>query len=157
VASIYTNKTTGMNQVDNEVVTFAVPTFVDVASGGTLKMTGSISGTGFNKAGGGTLILSGVNELVNTPTPDGLIDGTYLMGGTLVLNNNQALGTGDLDIEGGTLQSGAAPGTVITLANNVTVEKTGSISGSQDFDFTGTWHILSGQTLTVNNSAGTDF
>jgi autotransporter-associated beta strand protein len=79
-----------------------------------------------------------------------------LHAGTVIVGSNTALGIGDLQLEGGTIQSGAASGSTIMLANNFTVpaEFTTTVSGSQNLTFTGTGHLLAGATLTVDNSHG---
>lgn len=69
------------------------------------------------KEGAGTLVLSGNNTYAG---------GTQLVDGTLVANNNQALGTGALTIRGGTLGSQ----TNAVVANNVVVQGDFGIAAS---------------------------
>jgi autotransporter-associated beta strand protein len=147
--SIIANNTVGNNQIDANVNTGSGSCGLFVASGGTLTVTGTIfADHGLFKEDKGTLILSGDNNAQSF---------TELDAGTLIVGNNQALGINDLYISGGTIQSGAVSGSIITLANNFTVAGPVTISGSQDITFTGTGQIEKGQTLTVANTQGATF
>jgi len=119
------------------------------ASGGTLDTQGysvthstGISGTGaLTKAGSGTLTLAAAN----TYSGD-----THLATGTLAVGDDAALGTGTLQLDGGTLTgSGAAH----TLANAVSFNADTTLGGSQDLTFTGAWTLTKNRDLTVANSA----
>ena len=92
--------------------------------------------TALRKAEAHTLILSGTNTYSG---------GTSLTGGKLVLNNNSALGTGNLSISGSTGVLGNTSGGLITIANNISVTP----SGSFGFDGNGNNNL----TLTGNVSA----
>jgi autotransporter-associated beta strand protein len=131
--SIDARNTTGTNQID--VVDLNAFLLFHVAAGGTLNVT-STCVDDFSKDGQGTVNLSGANEGAKS----------VLNEGTLIVGNNKALGSQDFVLISGTIQSGAA-GTTITLANNFTVAGPATVSGS--LAFTGTVHILAGQTLTV--------
>ena len=113
---------------------------------GTLAIGGIVSGVGFSvtKAGGGTLILSGVNTFTG---------GTTLSAGTLDINNAAAVGTGTFAINGGTIDN--TSGGAITLSNN-NVQTWGG-----DFTFTGTnalnlgtGAVTLGASRTVTTSTG---
>jgi autotransporter-associated beta strand protein len=126
-----------------------------VASGRTLSLTGGLFSSiaeSVQKDGDGTLMLSGAN--VYGPSPGQT--GTILNAGTLIVGNDHALGTGDLQLNRGMIQSGS--GQFITLANHFTVAGpvTASDQGGGELDFTGTGHISvdqtgQPQTLTVAN------
>ena len=118
------------------------------ASGGTLSVRrhAALIGDGGNNfaltaAGPGTLILTQSN------TYDG---GATLAGGMLVVNNNSALGSGSLAINGGTLDSTIA---AITLANNPRQAWNSDFTfiGSQNLNLgTGTVTLAFSRTVTVN-------
>lgn len=83
--------------------------------------------------------------------------GTTLDGGTLVLGNDSALGTGTLTLSNSStsvLQNGGADR---TLANNIVWGGNGTISGSNAFKFNGTFTSSGAisRTLTVSNTGGT--
>jgi autotransporter-associated beta strand protein len=152
-SKIFANNTVGNNQIDAGLHSLD-EVQVQVASGGTLTIPGLVEAlTGFRKEGKGTLILGSIGGF----SAFNFLSGTTLDAGTLIVGNNNALGSGDLQLNGGTIQSGAASGAIITLANNFTVAGPVTISGSTDLTFTGTGHILTGQTLTVANTQGATF
>ncbi|SFN24619.1 autotransporter outer membrane beta-barrel domain-containing protein [Variovorax sp. OV329] len=117
-------------------------------AGYTATVSAQVTGSGgLVKQDLGTLVLSGTNDYTG---------GTHLDEGTLLANNNQALGTGTLTIQGGTLGSqthavlangvavagdfavanaGATPG--LTLAGNVALDVTAKVTqttaGTVDF------------------------
>ncbi len=79
---------------------------------------GSISGSGnVTKSGAGALTLSSASSYAG---------GTTLSAGTLVANNSQALGTGTLTIDGGTLASAS----FANLSNDVAVNGDFNVQGS---------------------------
>ncbi|WP_313570100.1 autotransporter-associated beta strand repeat-containing protein [Comamonas terrigena] len=96
-----------------------------------LTLAGKISGTGgLNKAGLNTLTLSGANDFTGNST---------LAGGTLVLQNNTALGTGQLtlssnstlDASGLSIGNAINVGTrVLTLSNTAATTLSGALSGT---------------------------
>jgi autotransporter-associated beta strand protein len=149
-AAIKAFNSTGQNQLDLNLIASECP-FNILSADSTLNVHGELNFTNnviLTKFGDGTLNLSGVNSL----------ETAFLEQGTLVVSNDQALGTGLLSFEGGTLQSGAAPGARITLANNFNVYGSYThISGSRNLTLTGTGHILTAAfdtlaTLTVANT-----
>ena len=103
----------------------ASPT-VTLSGTGALTVGGPISGTGaLTKNGSGTLVLAGSSNYTG---------GTTLINGVLALNNNGALGSGTLTINGGSLDS-TVPG--VTLANNPQ-------AWNSDFAFNGTQSLSMG-------------
>ncbi|MCA9268723.1 MAG: autotransporter-associated beta strand repeat-containing protein, partial [Planctomycetales bacterium] len=129
--------------------------FLLSAGGGTIDVTnaattltwtdasgaGPITGPGhFTKEGAGTLEFAGSNNYTG---------GTTISQGTLRTTNTNALGTGTLILDGGTLN------TSVDLANNITLNQpTNTIAPD------GNYRILSGQIsgpggLTVANGGGT--
>jgi autotransporter-associated beta strand protein len=98
---------------------------------------------GFNKTGAGTLILRGTNTYTGTTT---------LSEGTLALRNSNALSSGALTINGGTLASLVSARTV---ANNVTVNGNFNLGGlGVATTLNGTIDLSGGtRTITLGNSA----
>ncbi|NBV87555.1 MAG: hypothetical protein EBS01_15095, partial [Verrucomicrobia bacterium] len=99
---------------------------IAVASGGSLALTGNVTGSGaLNKVDGGTLLLSGVNSYAG---------GTTLSGGTLVLGGNSPLGTGSLFLVSGSLDAVSAGASLVTNNNqqvwgsDITFLGTGSLN-----------------------------
>jgi fibronectin-binding autotransporter adhesin len=79
----------------------------------------AVSGTAaFSKTGNGQLTLGGTNTYTT---------GTTLSAGTLLLANNNALGTGGVTINGGALDLGSR-----TIANNVTLNSGSMLGGALD-------------------------
>lgn len=142
------------------LTTFANINLSDGATDRTLTITGTgntvISGviangststaSGITKAGSGTLTLDGSN------TYGGI---TTLTAGTIEVGHNNALGTGALSLNGGTLRG---DGTARTLTNNVTLAADSTIGGSSALQFDGTLGNITGtRYLDVSNSATTTF
>ncbi|HZU36938.1 MAG TPA: autotransporter-associated beta strand repeat-containing protein, partial [Gemmataceae bacterium] len=145
---VQTTNAVGNNQINEALYPLGTTDF-NIASGGMLTYGGFMDAAHGDllKDGGGTLVFGGI----------GGVPGLILNAGTLVLNRDIVYppllgGDGMMTLNGGTLQSAAAPGTFVTLAENVTVAGPASISGNGNFEFTGTWQIQTGQTLTVNNT-----
>lgn len=91
-------------------VALASPTSAEVAAGGTLAVSGQLSGTqGLIKRGGGTLVLSGTN----------LHPATTLEAGTLEVGNNAALGGGSLTVTGDSILRAGTDG--LELSNPVAI------------------------------------
>jgi len=105
----------------------------------------SSNGLGFTKAGSGVLVLSNSNTYSGATT---------LSAGTLALGNNNALGTGTLILNTGTLQ---ASGAAINIANAVTIAANSTIGGSLNFTFSGPATLTGTRTLTVSNTGTTTF
>jgi len=131
-------QTTSASAVGNNIVLNAAGT-IDL-DGQTDSLTGVISGLGAltveSSSGSGTLTLSGANTYAG---------GTTVNAGTLRLGNAAALGTGAVDLYGGTLDQGANPGTisnalVVESGATTTLQATGAGSGGITFagNITGT-------------------
>lgn len=113
----------GANSLDlgGGAVTLSVSPVVTVDAS-TLAVGGNISGAfALTKAGPGSLSLAGANSLT---------DGVTLNGGTLNINNSNALGTGAFTITGGAIDN--TSGGAINLAGNLPQNWNG------DFTFVGT-------------------
>lgn len=117
--------------------------------GNTLTVGGAVSGAGgITKVGAGTLILSSANTFHGTVT---------LTEGTLAIGNDFALGTGQLDFNGGvggaTFQS--VDGTAHTITNAINFDGSGGANtifgGAGNLKFTGSAANGTPKTLTVNN------
>jgi fibronectin-binding autotransporter adhesin len=115
----------------------------------TLTVGGVISGGGgLTKMGAGTLVLSGANTFGGTVT---------LTEGTLAVGNDLALGTGQLNFNGGsagaTIQS--ADGTARTITNSInfagSAGATAIFGGTGNLKFTGSANNGTAKVLTVNN------
>ncbi len=114
---------------------------------GTINLGGVISGVGgsiLQNGIGGTLLLSGVGA--NTYT-----GGVTLTAGTLVVGKASALGTGNLVLNGGALQSNGS----LSIANNFSQTANSTINGANNLTLSGTGNLGSNTTLLVNNTAGT--
>ncbi len=124
--------TATQNLTVNCPVQLVVPSNWSVATGRTATFNGKISGyPGLTLNGAGTVAL----EAANTFSGD-----TTVSAGTLVANDNSALGTGRLILNGGSLSNTAS----CTLANDVSLSANAAVS------------VGASQTLTVNGSiAGT--
>lgn len=104
------------NLTVNCPVQLAVPAIWQIASSRTATFNGVVSGfPGLTVSGGGTVRL----EAANTYRGD-----TSLDGGTLVANDNSALGTGRLRFNGGNLSNTAS----CSLDNEVRLDSNGSIN-----------------------------
>ncbi len=113
-------------------VQMTVPSTWSVATGRTATINGIISGyPGLTVNGAGTVRL----EAANTYSGD-----TTVSAGTLIANDNSALGTGQLMFNGGTLSNTAS----CTLGNDVILNSNATVN------------VVASQTLTLNGTiAGT--
>ncbi len=107
----------GSNAAYDGVVALAATGKVNVASGGTLKLTSSLTGASLVKDGLGVLDLSGSGSFTG---------GTLLNAGTLSVSHGAALGTGDVAV---------AANTTLNIANVLLtgpgrINLAGTLSGS---------------------------
>jgi autotransporter-associated beta strand protein len=149
---VQAKNTSGTNKIEVASIqlsaSFDFPVSINVASGSTLNVTSSLTDSPLRNDGDGTLMLSGANQMVSSSGVSMILNA-----GTLIVGNDLALSFGgNLQLNGGRIQSGAASGDTITLGNNFTVAGPVTVSGSQSLVFTGTGHLLTGQTLTVANT-----
>jgi autotransporter-associated beta strand protein len=138
-------------------ITFSSGNGVTLTGNRTLSVTGSgvmtiatfihesVSGRSFTKSGSGTLVLQQANSYTG---------GSGLTAGTLLLGDNNALGTGLVSLTGGTL---AATGEALTLANNLSLAGTVGLGGSLDLNFAGTATLTGNCALNVTNTGTTTF
>lgn len=127
----------------------------DVASGGTLQVTGAITGAStnsFTKTGGGTLTLAGSNTYSGATT---ISNGTLRAGSTNGLSTNSAFSVASgalLDLGGfnNTIKSLAGPGTIGNSTGTATLRIADALTGTLNTNlFTGTLglQIYGGGTL----------
>ncbi|MGI9087124.1 MAG: beta strand repeat-containing protein [Chthoniobacterales bacterium] len=149
-AAIRADNTSGTNTIDVPLILAPTTgsTFVQ-AAGGTLVINGAISNVApvnLSLRGGGTIQLNGSNSFAT-----GSIDGA---GEVVVIGNDNALGAGTFTVGAtGTLQAG---GGARTIANNIVVGGSTTLSGSNAFTFNGsvTSSGSNSRTLTVSNTGG---
>ncbi|HEX5218144.1 MAG TPA: autotransporter-associated beta strand repeat-containing protein [Verrucomicrobiae bacterium] len=119
-------------------------------NGNTLTVGGVISGAfGLTKSGPGTLVLTGVNTYGNNGASD-----TAVNGGTLVLGNDQVLGSSRLNLaDGVTIQSIDSSPRVITNSLNFGSGAGGNnfFAGTGNLKFTASANNGTSKTLTINN------
>ena len=143
----------GLQVVGNDVnVVYDPSTFINVASGtSTLDTPITASGTyglgGLTKFGNGTLAIDTANTYTGY---------TQMLGGTLQIGDDSALGTGAVLWNSGTLRS---DGTARTLANPFYLQGNLTVAGTSDLTLTGSMTNIadSNRTLTVNNTGLTRF
>lgn len=128
----------------------------------TATISGGISNSavgapaGFIKTGAGTLVLSQANTFDGPATLSGgtlrltlantITSGVTVTSGTLAVGDDNALGTTDITMSGGTLQ---ADGAARTLANNIVATNTVTLGGSQTLTLNG---VISGTGSLTKNS-----
>jgi autotransporter-associated beta strand protein len=111
---------------DGQLQLNGLPTAVRVDPGVTATLSLPLVGTGsLEKRDTGTLILDGINTYSA---------GTVLSGGTLVLGNEQALGSGVLTAAAGTTLDTAE---AMALANDVVLDGALTLAGSNDLTLSG--------------------
>ncbi len=120
----------------------------NVDSGITVSIASAIAdggGTGLEKAGGGTLILSGLNTYTG---------GTTISQGTLAIAGAQPLGTGTVTLNGGTLSMGDCGCGSISLSNDFAISATGGTldAGAGELEIGGS--ISGSGALTITGSGG---
>lgn len=129
-------------------------------NGNTLTVGGAISGTGqLEKAGNGTLVLNGVNA--------SLSGNVRIIGGTLALGDDSALGTGVLNLGNSSVDSALQTNILIrsvdatprTFANNLVMNIFSPITfgGAGDMTFSGTVTCGSFQKIFAISNAVTTF
>jgi fibronectin-binding autotransporter adhesin len=116
---------------------------VTVTSSGIMTQTGTIGQSGgaysLTKAGGGTLVLQAANSFSG---------GTILTAGVLEIGNAGSVGSGTLNLQGGTLEAGST----LSLPNNVTLAGNVSLGGTANITFAGVWTLTGNRTVTVTSS-----
>lgn len=105
-------------------------------SGGAWQLT---------KGGGGQLLLQASNTYTG---------GTLMNGGTLIVGNNGALGTGTLTMAFGTIKANTGP---ISLANALNLNGNFTVAGTQNLTFMGPTTLTGTRTVTVTNTGLTTF
>ena len=120
---------------DRELILTAAGGSITTANDAVLKQQGNISGDGaLVKLGGGTLVVSGTNLFTG---------GTIIDGGTIRIDSGSSLGTGDIVLKDGILESYATLGTGQKLL----------LSGSSGVNVAeGTTTTLSGSLITASDS-----
>ena len=153
-----TNVTSGTAIVNPGITFTSGDKTVDVGSGGTLALNGDIAGTTgrIAKTGAGTLIVSGSNTTSGYRV--GAAGATPTNGGTVILAAAAASGTGQLQLNYGTLQ-GTAP---FTFANGLSIGgRSGAVAvlgGTNAMTFSGSTSFFRGTAtsgelrLDVNNA-----
>jgi len=137
------NTLTLSNKIDLNAASRIIAVNADTAviSGVIRTSTGTAALT---KIGNGRLVLSGDNSY------DG---GTTLSAGTLSIGHNGALGTGDLAINGGTIE---ADGAAQSISNDVGWGGNFTFGGNQDLTISGTTTLgTTARTVTIANSGRT--
>ena len=152
-----TGVTSGTAIVNSGITFTSGDKTVDVGSGGTLALNGNIAGTTgrIAKTGAGTLVVSGSNTTSGYRV--GAAGATPTNGGTVILAAAAASGTGQLQLNYGTLQ-GTAP---FTFANGLSIGgRTGAVAvlgGPNAMTFSGSTGFFRGTAtsgelrLDVNN------
>lgn len=132
-----------VNGIDLNGATRGIRVDANVATvSGGISNSAAVSPAGLTKSGAGTLRLTQAN------TYDG---GTTINAGLIALGHDQALGTGTVTLAGGGLQ---ADGAARTLANNVVLTGTSTVSSTQSLRITGTF-TNSGTTSLTTTLSGT--
>jgi autotransporter-associated beta strand protein len=116
---------------------------------GTTTFAGSVGQSGGTYSmtiyGPGQVALSGSNTFGG---------GLTLNSGTLAVGNAAALGTGTLNLSGGSI---AAAGGPVSLANAVKLNGNVTFAGANDLTFTGPATLTANHNLTVTNTGNTTF
>lgn len=144
----FTQSGAGGVTIDSDVVIANSGTWTGAGTG-TAIFNGVVSdgGSGFQitKNSTFTLILNGNNTFSG---------GIIANAGTIEFGDDNAAGTGTLDLSGGTVQSGAGGH---TLGNAVTISASSTIGGADDLTFSGNAAMTGNRTLTVDNTGNTTF
>jgi len=121
-------------------LTVGVPSGTSVFQGTLADGVGTI---GLTKTGAGTLTLGSANDYSG---------GTTISAGRILVGYDQALGTGRVILNGGTLQSS---GGARTIGNAITVNADTTLAGTDALTFAGPMTLTGFKTLTVTNTART--
>lgn len=144
----FTQSGTGGVTIDSDVILGNSGTW-NGAGTGTAIFNGVISdgGGGFQitKGGASTLILNGNNTFSG---------GILLNAGIIEFGNDNAAGTGTLELSGGDIQAG---GGARTLGNTITVSGATVIGGSNDLTLSGDMTLTGNRTFTIDNTGDTTF
>jgi autotransporter-associated beta strand protein len=112
---------------------------LEAAMARSISLNGLVSGFGgLQKTGIGTLTISGNNSYAG---------GTTLSAGTLVANHDNALGSGVLALNGGTLNTAGAR----NFSNSVNIGGNIALSG-QPMTFSGSFTLAANATLNITNT-----
>ncbi len=134
------------NSTGNIGLTIGQSNHIFDTNGNTATFTGSgttLVNSVIQGTGGITIDNTGVVRLANANTHSG---GTILQKGTLQIANDQALGTGTFNINGGNIQ---AHGAARSIANTYNINNGYTVSGSNNMTFSGTGTVGAG-THTIN-------
>ena len=142
--AIGAENTSGTNTIDVPIIlapASGTSSTISQAGGGTLNITGNISGSGnLIKNGAGTLVLSGNNSYTGGTTLD---DGTLSLGHVNALGGNAPSNT--LTINGGSLDSSVAGLSAVS----------GGQTWNGDFTFAGTNSLVLSGAISLGTAAGT--
>ena len=115
---------------------------VRVASGKTATLDVTLTGSGaLAKREGGTLVLNGANTYTG---------GTLLNGGTTIVGNDHAFGTGTVSIGAADVRLGSNAS--VTLNNAIVLDSNLTVDGTNDLQLDGT---LSGASRLIKTGSGT--
>lgn len=115
-------------------------TAIHTGSGVSAALDVELSGAGqLNKQGSGTLVLGGVNSYTG---------GTALSAGTLIVDNDAAIGSGDLTLQGNTLLDSTRS---VTLYNGVHLQGQSIVASTGDLTLAGT---VNGAGSLIKNGSG---
>ncbi|MES2598695.1 MAG: autotransporter-associated beta strand repeat-containing protein [Verrucomicrobiota bacterium] len=144
-----------------------------IAGNADVEVTGPVTdgpGTGADNlsyTGNGSLKLSSNNSYTGTTTVNNAAGVLTLSGsstttlvtvsaGTLNINHASAIGSGILDINGGTINNTSGAAITVATANLVTLDANFTFGGSSDLSFVnGTASTSGGRTITLNGTSKT--
>jgi hypothetical protein len=126
---------------------------LNITNSASTTLSGNLSGAGSVNEVGGTLVLSGTNNSSYAGTTTLSSNGTLQIG-----TATNALGTGTLVLNSGTIDTTVTSPTTMVLNNPVTVNGTVTVTGTNSLiDFNSTNTQLYGGNLIVTNTGTTTF